>query len=174
MIIDLDTVILRRFELKDIERLYTFRNDWDVIRSLVGFSKGYSTKDIADWIEIHRARSGEILWCIAETQTDLCLGHVGLYQVDHRVRCAEFGILIGETTWWGRGVGTAVSSAVVRYGFLELNLHRIQLSVLASNTRAVRIYEKLGFHQEGVHRDAQFREGRFCDVLTMAILENKC
>jgi RimJ/RimL family protein N-acetyltransferase len=172
MIIKLDAVLLRRPEPRDQDRLYAFRNDYQVVRHLGGFSRGFSSKDIAEWIEVHRTRNDEVLWCIADKEQDLCLGHVGLYQIDHRVRCAEFGILIGDASWWGRGVGSAVTSAVVAYGFRELNLHRIQLSVLASNERAMRMYEKQGFSREGVLRDAQFREGRFVDVILMALLES--
>ena len=59
------------------------------------------------------------------------------------------------------------------YGFDELHLHRIQLEVLATNDRAIRVYERLGFLHEGRKRHAQFKAGRYVDVLVMAVLEDE-
>jgi RimJ/RimL family protein N-acetyltransferase len=66
-----------------------------------------------------------------------------------------------------------VTRAVVSYGFAELNLHRIELDVLATNARAIHLYERLGFRREGTLRDAQFRGGVYIDLVLMAILERE-
>lgn len=166
-------VVLRRPEPRDAEFLYTFRNDWEVIQGLGGFSTGYAIKDIHDWIEFHRTKRDEIIWTIAAADTDNCLGHVGLYNIDHRVREAEFAIMVGDKTWWGKGIGKKVTSAVVDYGFRQLNLHRVHLTVLKSNDRAISLYEKLGFKTEGILRDGQFRDGRYVDVVVMGLLEDE-
>lgn len=169
----LEHVRLRRPEPKDVDKLYVYRNDCEIVDSLGGFSMGYSVQDLLDWIEFHRSQSGEVIWIIADKTDDACLGHVGLYNIDHRVRKAEFAILIGEKNHWGHGLGQTVTAAVMDYGFDQLNLHRIELEVLASNARAIHIYEKLGFKREGVRRDAQFRSGHYFDVVLMAILEHE-
>jgi len=173
MKIVLDTVALRRPESKDAEFLYEFRNNWEVIKFLGGFSKGYAIKDIYDWIEYHRGKNDEIIWTIAEKEADACLGHVGLYKIDHRVRSAEFAIMIGNMDWWGKGIGEKTTIAVIDYGFKQLNLHRVYLSVLKTNDRAIALYEKLGFKTEGVLRDEQFRDGRYVDVVIMGVLESE-
>jgi ribosomal-protein-alanine N-acetyltransferase len=168
-----DDILLRRPEPKDIGYLYQYRNDWNVIKHLGGFSKGYSVKDLDEWIDKHRAKEDEIIWIIAERQSDKCLGHAGLYNIDHRVRKAEFAIMIGDKTKWGGGIGTLVTRSVIEYGFRQLNLHRMYLTVLKANERAIKLYEKLGFKHEGVFRDDQFRDGEYIDVVSMAILEQE-
>lgn len=165
--------ILRRPEPKDVEHLYLYRNDWEAIRSLGGFSSGYSIKDLQEWVEFHRNRKDEIIWVIGDRANDTCLGHVGLYDIDYRVRKAEFAILIGEKSCWGKGLGQSITQATIDYGFDQLNLHRIELEVLANNSRAIHIYEKLGFRREGIQRDAQFRDGQYIDVIIMALLEHE-
>lgn len=173
MYIPLGQYILRRPEPKDVERLYLYRNDWKVIRTLGGFSSGYSIKDLHEWVEFHRNRNDEIIWVIVDRAEDICLGHVGFYGIDHRVRKAEFAILIGEKSCWGKGLGQSITQAMIDYGFDQLNLHRIELEVLANNARAIHIYEKLGFRREGIQRDAQFRDGQYIDVIFMALLEHE-
>ena len=44
------------------------------------------------------------------------------------------------------------------------------LRVLAENDRAVRSYEKAGFVKEAYLRDEVFLEGRYKDVIYMAVL----
>ena len=171
--IDLGSIVLRPIEPQDVDSLYSFRNEWSVIRYLVGFSAGYSHANLEDWIKRHSNRADEVLWTIAERTSDRCVGHVGLYQIDNRVRKAEFGIVIGEKRLWGRGLGKQVTEAVVAWGFSQLNLHKITLSVLATNSRAIHIYKSLGFTCEGLLRDDQFRDGQYLDLMLMALTEHQ-
>ena len=164
---------LRRPEPRDAENLYKYQNDWEVTQLLGGFSKNRSMQDIYEWIEFHRTRTDEIVWVIAAKSDDTCLGHVGLYQIDHRVRSAEFAISIGNKDWWGKGLGGQIAQLVIRYGFRQLNLHRIHITVLATNLRSIRMCEKVGFKTEGCIRHGQFRDGQYVDVLIMGLLEEE-
>ncbi|MFK3780062.1 GNAT family N-acetyltransferase [Agrobacterium sp. NPDC089420] len=52
----------------------------------------------------------------------------------------------------------------------DRGLHRVELSVHADNTRAIALYEKIGFVHEGRARDAVLIDGRYIDSLNMAII----
>ena len=171
--IQLDGAILRALEPKDVDSLYAYRNDWQVARLLGGFSAGYSRANLEDWIQRHLNTADEMLWTIADRVTDESLGHVGLYDIDTRLRKAEFAILIGYPKRWDQGLGTEVSEAVLRWAFDQANLHKVSLRVLADNPRAIHIYERLGFTRDGVLRDEQFRDGRFVDIVIMSLLEDE-
>ncbi len=171
--IDLGAVLLRPFEPKDVGHLYKFRNDWQVTQYLGGFSSGYSRKNLEEWIKFHRNRDDEVLWAIADKKTDRCIGHVGLYKIDPRLRKGEFAIIVGDTRSQGKGIGRSATVAMLDWGFGQLNLHKISLSVLASNRRAIRLYETLGFRREGVLRDEQFRDARYVDVVLMSLLDSE-
>lgn len=166
-------LILRRPEKKDIKHLHRYKNDREIAAMLAGFSMGYSITDLVDWIEAHRQRKDELLWVIEEKESQQCIGHVGLYNIDYRIRSAEFGILIGERSLWGKGLGRTCTKLVLEYGFNELNLNRIYLSVISTNKRAIRLYRSLGFVEEGCLRKAQFKGGRYLDVLVMALLKDE-
>jgi len=171
--IDIGDAILRPLEPKDVDSLYSFRNDWAVVRLLGGFSAGYSRANLEDWVRKHTNRPDEAIWAIADKTTDAAIGHVGLYDVDNRVRKAEFGILIGDHGRSGRGLGTRATAAVVDWGFEQLNLHKMVLTVLTENERAIHIYGRLGFKRDGVLRDEQYRDGRYMDVAIMSLLEDE-
>jgi [ribosomal protein S5]-alanine N-acetyltransferase len=169
----LPTVLLRKLEPEDAPNLYRYRNDQNVAGGLGGFSSGYSHHAIEEWIERRGQGSDDLVWAIADNESNTCLGHAGLYHIDHRVRSCEFGILIGDSSQWGKGIGREVTSAILTYGFDELNMNRIDLSVLASNARAIRLYQGLGFVQEGIQREAQYRAGKYLDVVLMSILRSE-
>ena len=173
MIITTEQFILRKPEPFDVDLLYSFKNDSEIFSMLGGFHSGYSFSDISNWIKNHSVAQNEVLWIIADPHDNSCLGHVGLYNIDFRVRSAEFGLLIGNKKKWGMGLGTHVSSSVIQYGFYQLNLNRISLNVLKSNTRACKLYEKLGFILEGTLRSAQFKNGSFIDVCCYSILSSQ-
>jgi RimJ/RimL family protein N-acetyltransferase len=89
---------------------------------------------------------------------------------DHRARLA---IGIFDRRFWSRGYGSEAIRLLLRYGFEELGLHRVDLRVLHYNTRAIRAYERCGLVREGVEREAARVDGRWHDDVIMSILEHE-
>jgi RimJ/RimL family protein N-acetyltransferase len=92
-----------------------------------------------------------------------------LADIKPKDRNADVNIVVGPPHQ-GRGYGTDAMRVLVRYGFLELGLHRIELKVFAFNERAVAAYTKAGFVLEGRRRQRVFHGGAFHDDLIMAVL----
>jgi RimJ/RimL family protein N-acetyltransferase len=168
-----DKILLRQIEREDLPALQRWKNDPEIVSLLGGFSRGYTADGMQKWLEYHRGRSDEVLLAIVDMETEACLGHVGFYQIDHRVRSAEFAILLGDKSRWGAGLGSRITGALLSYGFDELNLNRVELSVLVSNQRALKSYARLGFQSEGTRREAQFRGGKAVDVCVMSLLRRE-
>jgi RimJ/RimL family protein N-acetyltransferase len=101
------------------------------------------------------------------------IGGAGFGQIDGRNACAQVGLFIGLPALWDQGLGYDVLHTLVRFGFEQMNLNRISLSVFAENKRAVHLYEKLGFQHEGRWRQAEFRYGRYHDLLWMSVLREE-
>ena len=101
------------------------------------------------------------------------IGNIGLLEINHHDRSAEVGISIGEKSYWNRGYGTEAMRLMVNHGFMNLNLNRIYLRVYATNPRAVRSYEKVGYTMEGNLREARYLDGEYVDVYVMSILKSE-
>jgi RimJ/RimL family protein N-acetyltransferase len=99
------------------------------------------------------------------------LGSVRLDRVNFTDRRASFAIGLLRSDCMGRGIGTEAARTVLKYAFSELKLHRVSLRVLAINERAIRSYQKCGFHIEGREREAAFLDGKWHDDLIMGLLE---
>lgn len=153
-------LILRLPEESDLDLLYEYKNDGDIKQMLGGSSFGYSRKMIRNWIEKDRSLGSDIVFVIA-LENNVCIGHVGLYKIDHINRCCEFGVLIGDKTFWGKGIGSAVTKRVVDFAFKSMGMNRIELSVVEDNVSAIALYESLHFKHEGTKTQAIFRDGIF-------------
>lgn len=82
----------------------------------------------------------------------------------------NIGILIGEDFARNNGLGTKVIKRLIKYGFEELNLHRMNLSVNAENERAHKCYLKAGFKDYGRGHETHFHAGHYTDTIFMEIL----
>lgn len=86
---------------------------------------------------------------------------------------ASLGIAIGEKCAWGKGYGTATVRELLRYGFKELGLQRIGLTVYAPNVRGRGCYPKCGFRYEGCESKSFLKQGVWIDVIRMGILRDE-
>ena len=98
------------------------------------------------------------------------IGNTGLYCIDWIHRRAEFWILIGERNFREKGIGAEVVSLMKRYAFNGLNLNKLYLNVGADNQEAIYLYKKQNFIQEGILREDYYIEGKYLDIIIMAIL----
>lgn len=170
---DLGDVLLRKPEPHDVEALYAWKNDPAVASMLVGFTTGYTRADLTKWVDFHRSAADEAFFMIVRRTDDRAIGHVALYQINHRTGVGDFAILLGDRSMWGKGIGRACTRFMCDYGFTQLNLRRITLGVLATNERAHKLYRSLGFVEEGRLRQAQFKDGAFVDVILMAMFREE-
>ena len=83
---------------------------------------------------------------------------------------ALLGIGIGDRADWSKGYGSEALRLALRYAFTELNLHRVSLTVLEGNARAIRAYEKAGFVLEGQSREYSRYDGQWLGEVFMGIL----
>jgi RimJ/RimL family protein N-acetyltransferase len=134
----------------------------------------HSSKAIKEWVEKDLEKRTDMYWfAVRALEDDRLLGDITLSIVNWSNREAFAGIGIGAREFWGKGYGTDAMQLLLRYGFIELNLRRISLTVFEFNQRAQRSYEKAGFCLEGRQRQYIQREGRRWDILYMGILREE-
>jgi RimJ/RimL family protein N-acetyltransferase len=164
---------LRAVEPRDADNLYRWINDRDVTRTLMA-RYPYSMTFEHGWIEGVTKKTGyEDLVCAIETLEGVHIGNCGLHHGRPEDRWSELGIMIGEKEYWNRGYGTDAMLTLVRFGFEQMNLHRIALGVFEFNDRAQAVYTKVGFVEEGRERHAYYQDGRYWDVIRMSILREE-
>lgn len=150
-------------------------NQWcksqDVIRySLSWFQTQRSILDFEKWLKATLESENNFSIGICCRNSGNLIGYAGIADISLVNRSGEYFILIGDIDYWGLGIGTEVTKSVTSYGFNQLDLHRIFLTVSELNHRAVKAYENCGYIREGILRDAAFRDGEFHNKIVMSLL----
>lgn len=101
------------------------------------------------------------------------VGNVALSNIHPKDHYAVFGIAIGEKDYWSKGYGTEAARLIIRYGFEQLNLHRITSSARSFNERSIRLHNRVGFMEEGHQREADFKNGAYHDRIMFGLLRNE-
>lgn len=176
-----DRLRFRALERQDLPAFLKWINDPEV-RYGLGLFLPLSMDDEQEWFERVRARPPDERNLVIEIRQSpgevgepswKMIGNLGFFNLDNRNRSAELGIIIGDKDCWNQGYGTEAVGLLLKHGFNTLNLNRIYLLVLETNPRAIRAYEKAGFSHEGRQRQAEFRDGKYLDLLVMSILKDE-
>lgn len=164
-------VYLRPLAVTDGDSFYQWSLDRAVTQfSLSSFSRPQSLADHQKWLTNLSDNNNTVALGICCQQTDQLIGYAGIAGISQLNRCGEYFILIGDKSYWQRGIATEVTRIVTEYGFSTLGLHRIELTAFSANIGAIKAYTKAGFQQEGIMRQAGFRNGQFLDKVMMAAL----
>ena len=128
-----------------------------------------ATAFIRDAVARDEAEDESLHFAAADPATDAYLGTVSLKHVDRANGTAEYAISMRACA---RGTGAArrATEDVLRFAFDALSLHKVYLNVLATNARAIRFYEKVGFVREGIAREQLRRGTGFADLIWYGIL----
>ena len=165
-------VRLRGIEREDLPRYVEWLNDPEVLHGLM-LASPLSMAQEQGWFDNMLSRPVEEHPLGIEVFTPggwILIGNLSLMNIDWKSRHAEVGIFIGDKRYWNQGYGRDAMVLMLRHAFRNLGLHRVYLRVYETNPRAVHSYEKAGFVHEGRQRQAQFKDGKFIDVLMMSAI----
>ena len=99
-------------------------------------------------------------------------GVISLMNINKERGNAEIGLWISSDEQ-GKGIGSEASRLMTDYGFKELRLHRIYARVFEHNPRSARVWEKLGYQEEGLMREHDFIDGEYMDLRIYGILREE-
>jgi RimJ/RimL family protein N-acetyltransferase len=110
------------------------------------------------------------VFAICETSSDKHIGNIALQGISTKNQSAEFAILMGEKSFWGRGFSKEAAELLLAYGFNELKLHRIYCGTSEANIAMQRLALSLGMELEGRRKEAMYKNGEFLDILEYGII----
>ena len=163
---------LRELERKDISEINTWRNQNELIDMLGAPFRFINLEVDIKWYEDYMGNRGNTVRCAIVEENDKILGLISLTNIDFINRSAQLHIMIGLEENRNKGLGTFALSEMLAHAFYNMNLERVELTVLESNKRAQHLYEKAGFVLEGRQRNALYKNGKFVDMLMYSILRS--
>jgi RimJ/RimL family protein N-acetyltransferase len=165
------TVTLRAIEEDDLPAVHRWGNDPDLWALLGGWHFPTSLAQTRRWFE---GLAGDPLnqrFAIDYPGTGI-VGTANLVDIDWKNNNAFHGMMIGDASMRGKGVGVDTIMAMMRYAFDELHLRRLDGSMVAYNEASLAVYcGKCGWKEEGRQRDWYFRGGRYVDRIMVGVTE---
>ena len=169
-------IILKELELSDAEHIFKtidsqreYLGEW---LPFVEFTK--SVKDSLDYVNSVVNMPKECKeWQFAIFCGDDFAGLAGFKGTDRLNRKSEIGYWLREE-FQHRGIMTRSISVLIKFGFFELGLNRIQIKCAPGNIKSNKIPQRLGFTLEGVERDSEFvSESVFRDANVWSLLKRE-
>jgi RimJ/RimL family protein N-acetyltransferase len=159
---------------RDAPTLARWSEDTEYLRAVDSdYARPLSPEEFALRLSPDQADPNRLEFHLRTLADDRLIGFVALHSVEWNNGAALLAIGIGEARYRGKGYGTDALQLILRFAFHELNLFRVGLDVIATNSRAIRAYEKLGFRCEGRMRGAVLRDGCRTDRILMGILRDE-
>jgi UDP-4-amino-4,6-dideoxy-N-acetyl-beta-L-altrosamine N-acetyltransferase len=168
-VLEQQNVKLRPIEECDTPNILKWRNS-EIVKSNLFGSAELCEETHKNWLTNHVA-AGKCVQFIIHAE-DTPIGTIFLKNIDRENSKAEFGIFIGEKEAHGKGYGTIAAKLITDFGFRDLALNKIYLLVFEDNKGAIKSYKKVGFTEEGLLRQEYYKNGRFQNVLQMAVFKD--
>lgn len=169
------SIILRELRKEDLPSINKWRNNLQNRIITQGF-RGPVTMEIdAAWLDevLKNKTEKDFYFGIVKKQTNVIVGIIQLNAIDYISGVTTCGILIGEKTERGSGLGVDAVRAILYYAFYILNLRKVMTYIASYNIQAFKVQEKVGIiYKEGCLLSHYLVNGNFVDLHIQSFFKN--
>ena len=169
-----ERLTLRGMRVSDAEDMYAYAKDEPVTRYLTWTPHPnlHHTKEYLTYIG-QRYRTGDFFdWALICKEDGHMIGTCGFTAFHFSSDSAEIGYVLNPA-YHGQGLATEAVREVIRFGFEELSLHRIEAKFMMENIRSQKLMERVGMQLEGYAREALKIKGSYRTIGTCSILKRE-
>lgn len=172
--LETERLILREILPSDYQAIYAIRSDYEVTRYNIGgaYTSVEQAKRLIISMQDEFHIETAIRWGISLKADERVIGMVGYNYwnlTDHR-GSVGFDLLQSQ---WRKGIMSEALEAVIRFGFEEMNLNRIEADASIYNKASMAILGKMGFMQEGIQREQYYEDNAYHDLVLFALLKRE-
>ncbi|GAB1468732.1 GNAT family protein [Candidatus Cloacimonadota bacterium] len=165
---------LRALTSTDLPMTLAWHNQEDIVDMYAGHPFPVNHEMEQKWYDkVLTSNIPATVFGIELTESLKLIGISILKDIDLLNRSAETAIYIGSISERGKGLSKEALNETLLFGFNNLGLHRIWLKVRNDNIAAYSLYKKIGFKDEGVLRDAAFKQGCYHDLSILSLLSSE-
>ena len=170
-VLETPRLLLRRMVPEDATMIAKFCNDKRVSEMTTSMPHPYTREMAEDWLRLQKdqlQKTGEAPFAITLKLGGEFIGVIELCMKPDGLT-AEVGYWLAPL-FWGHGIMTEALREIIRYGFEEKNLKRIEARYFTGNPASGRVQEKAGMRKEGLHKWGATRFGEMRDCIVRAII----
>lgn len=167
-----NSTILRAIEKEDLKLLLSWRNNPEFRR----YFREYRELNMVQQIQWYENRvNNDIstrMFSITDVRGNL-IGAAGLCYIDWINRTADFSIYIGHNNIYiDDFYAPDAANLLIRYGFEKLGLNRLWCEIYSFDLQKIQLFDKLGFHRDGLHRQTNWYDDRWHDSFFFSLLSS--
>jgi len=136
------------------------------------YLKGVSIENLEAYYNSLR-QDVDYFFAVHCSKTDKFIGTVKLNHTDHHSKNIEIGMLLGDTSYRGKNLGTEIIRLGTEYAFEILGMHRIYALALEGNVASHKCFLSNGYKKEGVSRDYYWLEDHYESYIQYGLLEDE-
>lgn len=154
----------------DIEMIRTWRNSKEVSQYMYT-SEEITSEQQKKWFEKIKVDTTQKYWLIE--YNGVKLGLVSIYNIKENFKHCSWAFYLGNTDVRGAGIGSKVEYTILNYVFEKMNFNKLMCEVFTFNEKVIQMHKKFGFKEEGLYREHILKDGKFYDVVALAILKSE-
>lgn len=164
---------LRALEEDDLPRLRDWRNNKD-IRIMTREYRLLNMINQKKWFETTHKENppSAIMFGILNKKSKL-IGVCGLTYIDWKNKHAEISCYIAQNNWQKSNEVVDTLNVLMKYGFEELNLHRLWAEIFSIAEKNIELFVKMKFVNEGRLRQKLWRNGKWWDSFIFSKLSTE-
>jgi ribosomal-protein-alanine N-acetyltransferase len=173
-ILETERLKLRKITLDDVEDMYSYCSNEEVPK-YTSWNAHNSLEETKETIErvINQWENKKLVhWGIEYKENRKLIGTIEFVTWDTQHKVAEIGYCLSQD-YWGKGIGTEAACEVIKFGFSNMNLVRIQARCYLENIGSARVMEKAKMSFEGVIRKGLFVKGKHQDLKMYSIISEE-
>ena len=169
-----DRLTLRKLLVTDYRDMYEYASRSDVTKYLTWHPHPDSayTREYLQYIGGRYSAGMFYDWAVVYEPDCKMVGTCGFTSFNCVSDCAEVGYVINPD-YWGKGIASEALERVLKFGFEELKLHRIEAKFMKDNERSRAVMERVGMTFEGYHREAMLVKGIYITYGVCSILASE-
>ncbi|EMI24767.1 GNAT family N-acetyltransferase [Rhodopirellula europaea] len=154
-----DNVVLQSLTASDVDARYVdWLNDPEVNRFLESRFAQHTLESVKDFVQSQCDDPRVHFWRIIENESSTHVGNIKLGPIDPHHGVADIGLMIGDGSFRGRGIGSQSVRLVTEFALETLQLPKVTAHAYEVNEPSIRLFQSLGFQVEG-----RLRSHRMCD-----------
>lgn len=174
-IIKTERLILRPFKIEDIDDVYKNYGSDPKITRYISWVPCDTKEKCEGFINFNlkEYETNPMFFSWVITMDDTIIGSISIFNVNNDNDSGELGYSLGSK-WWGNGIITEATKAVIDYAFNKVEFNRIYGSCHEENIGSKKVMEKMGMSFEGILRDGQRNlDNTYSNLLLYSILNRE-
>ncbi|MGG4202691.1 GNAT family N-acetyltransferase [Peribacillus frigoritolerans] len=173
-ILETERLILRKVTIQDVNDMFEYCSNQEVSR-FVTWDAHESLDDTKEFIGfvLNQYLHGKVApWAIEYKENHKMIGTIDFVSWNPGQNSAEIGYVLSPE-YWGKGITTEAAKELIRFGFENMDLIRIQARCFTENIGSARVMEKAGMKHEGILRKGMKIKGKHWDLHVYSVLKEE-